>query len=95
MKFQAAIAVALSASSAVALSIPSRAVDVPPSTTEQLFTLELAPGETKQVTEGQKWELHNVSLIPQIRASSANGHRLECISWTLRTTQNCMRKGTT
>jgi hypothetical protein len=67
MKFQCAIAIAiaLSASSAIALSIPSRAVDAPTTTTEQLYTIELAPGETKQVTEAQKWELHNVSLTAE------------------------------
>ena len=53
MKLQSALAIALSASSAFALSIPREEV-------EQLFTLELAPGETKQVTEAEKWELHNV-----------------------------------
>ncbi|KAF2175239.1 Zn-dependent exopeptidase, partial [Zopfia rhizophila CBS 207.26] len=47
-------ALALSASSAVALTIPR---DAPTPTTEQLYTVELAPGETKQVTEEQKWEL--------------------------------------
>jgi leucyl aminopeptidase len=63
MKLQSAFALALSASSALALSIPRGEADAPVSTTEQLFTLELAPGETKQVTEAEKWELHNVSLV--------------------------------
>lgn len=54
MKFQAAIILALSA--AAALAIPTPASNL-------LLTIETAPGETKQVTEEQKWELHNVSLI--------------------------------
>jgi leucyl aminopeptidase len=62
MKFQSALAVVLSASSALTLSIPTREA-APASSTEQLFTVELAPGETKQVTEAEKWELHNVSLV--------------------------------
>lgn len=62
MKLQSALAFALSASSALALSIPKGEVDTPVSTSEQLFTVELAPGETKQVTEAEKWELHNVCL---------------------------------
>jgi leucyl aminopeptidase len=56
MKFQSSFALALSASAALALSIPRREAAA-----EQLFTLELSPGETKQVTEAEKWELHNVS----------------------------------
>jgi leucyl aminopeptidase len=62
MKFQTAFTVVLSASSALALSIPTREA-VPVSSDEQLFTVELAPGKTKQVTEAGKWELHNVSLV--------------------------------
>jgi leucyl aminopeptidase len=57
MKFQSAFTVALSASAALALSIPKRDVS-----TEQVFTIELAPGTTKQVTEAEKWELRKVSL---------------------------------
>ncbi|KAF2036596.1 Zn-dependent exopeptidase [Setomelanomma holmii] len=57
MKFQSSFALALSASAALALSIPKREVS-----TEQLFTLELAPGKTKQVTEAEKWELHNAGV---------------------------------
>ncbi|KAI8935489.1 hypothetical protein NX059_008059 [Plenodomus lindquistii] len=53
MKFQSTFALALSASSALGLSIPKREA------AEQLFTIELAPGETKQVTEAEKWALHN------------------------------------
>jgi leucyl aminopeptidase len=66
MKFQSAVAIALSTSSVLALSIPKRGVDVSIAKTEQLFTLELAPGETKQVTEAEKWELHNVSRVLQM-----------------------------
>lgn len=55
MKFQSTFTLALSASAALARSIPRE--------TEQLFTLELAPGETKQVTEAEKWKLHNVSIL--------------------------------
>jgi leucyl aminopeptidase len=58
MKFQSAFTVALSASAALALSIPKKDVS-----TEQLLTVELAPGITKQVTEAEKWELRKVSLI--------------------------------
>ncbi|KAH7083182.1 hypothetical protein BKA63DRAFT_403780 [Paraphoma chrysanthemicola] len=57
MKFQSSLALALSASAALALSIPKR--EAAP---EQLFTLELAPGETKQVTEAEKWELYNAGV---------------------------------
>jgi leucyl aminopeptidase len=64
MKFQSAVAIALSASSVLALSFPKREVES--TTTEQLFTLELAPGQTKQVTEAEKWELHNVSQLRKI-----------------------------
>ncbi|KAF1939439.1 Zn-dependent exopeptidase [Clathrospora elynae] len=53
MKFQYSIALALSAAAALA---------APTLSTEQLFTLELAPGETKQVTEAQKWELYNAGV---------------------------------
>lgn len=53
MKFQSAIALALSATAALAVPTPA---------TEQLFTIETAPGETKQVTEAQKWELHNAGV---------------------------------
>lgn len=63
MRFQSTLALALSASAALALTIPKREVDTPTPTTEQLFTVELAPGETKQVTEAQKWELHNVRSL--------------------------------
>jgi hypothetical protein len=95
MKFQCAIAIALAASSAIALSIPSRAVDAPTTTNEKLYTLELAPGETKQVTEAQKWELHNVNLTAAFHASSANNSRLECTSWILQTTPNSTKHRTT
>jgi len=61
MKLHPTVALALSASAALALSIPRGEVEAPRSA-EQLFTLELAPGETKQVTEAEKWELYNVSL---------------------------------
>ena len=63
MKFQSTLALALSASAALALTIPTRGVEAEVKTAEQLFTVELAPGETKQVTEAQKWELHNVSRV--------------------------------
>jgi leucyl aminopeptidase len=59
MKFQSAFTIALSASTTFALSIPKRDVN-----TEQLFTVELTPGTTKQVTEAEKWELRKVSLMP-------------------------------
>ncbi|CAO2655597.1 Nn.00g044000.m01.CDS01 [Neocucurbitaria sp. VM-36] len=62
MKLQTTFALALSASAALALSIPKREAEAPTPTTEQLFTVELAPGETKQVTEAQKWELHNAGV---------------------------------
>lgn len=62
MKFQSAFTFALSASSALALSVPKRQTEA----SEQLFTLELAPGETKVVTEAEKWELHNVSLATSL-----------------------------
>ena len=62
MKFQSTIALALSASAALALSIPKGEIEAPRSA-EQLFTLEFAPGETKQVTEAEKWELFNVSPL--------------------------------
>ncbi|KAH8730766.1 hypothetical protein GQ44DRAFT_606123 [Phaeosphaeriaceae sp. PMI808] len=55
MKFQSTLALALSASATFARSIPKRE-------TEQLFTVELAPGETKQITEAEKWELHNAGV---------------------------------
>jgi leucyl aminopeptidase len=58
MKFQSVFAIALSASGAITLSIPKRDVS-----TEQLFTVELAPGQTKQVTEAEKWELRKVSRL--------------------------------
>ncbi|OAK96321.1 Zn-dependent exopeptidase [Phaeosphaeriaceae sp. SRC1lsM3a] len=58
MKFQSAFTFALSASSALALSVPKRQTEA----SEQLFTLELAPGETKVVTEAEKWELHNAGV---------------------------------
>lgn len=60
MKVQSAVAIALSVSRALALSISNRDIDIPAITNEQLFTLELKPGETKQVTEAEKWELFNV-----------------------------------
>jgi leucyl aminopeptidase len=59
MRFQSTLALALSASSALALSVPKRQIDGP-SPSAELFTIELAPGETKVVTEAEKWELHNV-----------------------------------
>jgi leucyl aminopeptidase len=62
MKLSSTLAAVLSATSALALSIPAREA-TPASSAEPLFTVELAPGETKQVTEAQKWELHNVSLV--------------------------------
>lgn len=66
MKFQSTFALALCASASLALSIPKREAEA---ASEQLFTLELAPGETKQVTEAEKWELHGArdseSLTPK------------------------------
>ncbi|KAF2853195.1 Zn-dependent exopeptidase [Plenodomus tracheiphilus IPT5] len=59
MKFQSTFALALSASAALGLSIPKREEEASVKISEQLFTLEFAPGETKQVTEAQKWALHN------------------------------------
>jgi leucyl aminopeptidase len=56
MKLQTAFVAVLSASSALGLSIPTKEA-------EQLFTVELAPGKTKQVTEAGKWELHNVRQV--------------------------------
>lgn len=55
MKFHSTFALALSASATLAATIP-RDIEIQ----EQLFTIETAPGETKQVTEAQKWELLNV-----------------------------------
>ncbi|KAF2843674.1 Zn-dependent exopeptidase [Patellaria atrata CBS 101060] len=51
---------ALMASSAVALTIPTTDVEVEVDTLAErkvLYVIELAPGETKQVTEEEKWEL--------------------------------------
>lgn len=59
MKFQATFALALSASTSIALTVPKRDSGASIKTAEQLFTVELAPGETKQVTEAQKWVLYN------------------------------------
>ena len=47
------------ASSASALALP-----VAESAPEQLYTVEIAPGVTKQVTEAQKWELKKASSSP-------------------------------
>jgi leucyl aminopeptidase len=60
MKVQSAFVLALSVSTALALSISNSDIDVLTAAKEQLFTLELKPGETKQVTEAEKWELFNV-----------------------------------
>ncbi|KAF1911281.1 hypothetical protein BDU57DRAFT_565830 [Ampelomyces quisqualis] len=62
MKLQSTLAIVLSASSALALSISRDGIDASTVAAEQLFTLELAPGETKQVTEAEKWELHNAGV---------------------------------
>jgi leucyl aminopeptidase len=55
---------AVSASSALALTIPARdtatEVGSRAAPTKQLFTIETAPGETKQVTEAEKWALKKV-----------------------------------
>jgi hypothetical protein len=88
MKFQSTITFALSASAALALSIPKRELDVPTPTAEQLFTVELAPGETKQVTEAQKWELHNVRLIRAFDEIYLIDGRRVFTSWTSLTIVN-------
>ncbi|KAH4043345.1 peptide hydrolase [Parastagonospora nodorum] len=62
MKIQSAIALALSVSTALALSISNRGIDVPAVANEHLFTLEIKPGETKRVTEAEKWELFNAGV---------------------------------
>jgi leucyl aminopeptidase len=67
MKVQSAVALALSVSTALALSISNRGIDVPAVASEQLFTLEIKPGETKQVTEAKKWELFNVGKKRQTK----------------------------
>ncbi|KAH9864382.1 hypothetical protein J1614_010316 [Plenodomus biglobosus] len=59
MKYQGAFALALSISVALGASIPKREEETSVKTSEQLFTIELAPGETQEVTEAQKWALHN------------------------------------
>ncbi|ORX95315.1 hypothetical protein BCR34DRAFT_629047 [Clohesyomyces aquaticus] len=56
MKFASAVLV-LSASSAVALTIPRGSTTAPTNTAEKLYTIELGPGEISQATESQKWEL--------------------------------------
>lgn len=86
MKLQSALAIALSASSALALSIPREEADASTEAPEQLFTLELAPGETKQVTEAEKWELHNVSRARQGSLFLTDTFRLASTSWTLQIT---------
>ena len=71
MKIQSAIALALSVSTALALSISNRGIDVPAVANEHLFTLEIEPGETKRVTEAEKWELFNVGK----KRSTKHRHR--------------------
>ncbi|KAF2259425.1 Zn-dependent exopeptidase [Lojkania enalia] len=53
------IALALSAQLAFALTIPKPNVEIetPTRTARTLFTIEFAPGETRDVTETEKWEL--------------------------------------
>lgn len=74
MKLYSAVALALSSTLVLAAPTP---------VTEQLFTIETAPGETKQVTEAQKWELHNVSITIAMFFSYAelNSCRLVFTSW--------------
>ena len=43
------------ASSAITLALPLADGSI-----EELYTIELAPGEIRQVTEAQKWELRKV-----------------------------------
>jgi leucyl aminopeptidase len=63
--------VAASASSTLALTIPTgENVKNRESRAEDLFTIETAPGETREVTEAQKWKLHNVSFPAIILPSS-------------------------
>lgn len=61
-----ALFVTLSATLALARTIPTPTIPRrdPTPTTEELFTIELAPGETKQVTEAEKWELKKVRSYP-------------------------------
>lgn len=47
---------ALAASATTALSVGRREV------TQEQYTIELAPGETKVVTEAEKWELKAVCI---------------------------------
>lgn len=60
MKFCSAFSFTLSVSTVLSLTIP-REASVSPA--EELYTLELAPGKTKQVTEAEKWVLYNVRSL--------------------------------
>ena len=60
MKFRFTFAFTLSVSTVISLTIPREASVA---LAEQFYTLELAPGETKQVTEAEKWVLYNVSSL--------------------------------
>jgi leucyl aminopeptidase len=90
MKLSSTLAAVLSATSALALSIPTREA-APASSAEQLFTVELAPGKTKQVTEAEKWELHNVRLKNRIKFIDTDTSRLVSTSWTSRTMRTSTR----
>ncbi|XPS92192.1 Bacterial leucyl aminopeptidase [Ascochyta lentis] len=59
MRFSSTFALALSASTALALTIPKEATSP---VAEQFYTLELVPGVTKQVTEAGKWDLYNAGV---------------------------------
>lgn len=50
----------------------------------ELFLIELAPGETRVVTEEEKWELKRVLFLsPVLKAGLIIPRRMARTSWTL------------
>ncbi|KAF2733351.1 transferrin receptor [Polyplosphaeria fusca] len=65
----------------------STVIAAPPQQRDRLLTLELAPGETKQVTEAEKWDLikagtHFIDITDYADLHSASANRLQAAAVT-------------
>lgn len=88
MRFSALLALSAAASTFASPALPDQQA---PILNEEKYLIELGPGETRWITEDEKWELKRVSAAPQrqqtaelcVGSPTANVNtRRELTSWT-------------
>jgi hypothetical protein len=83
MKFSAILALSAATSALASPTVPEH-LQQAPLLNEEKFLIELGPGETRWITEDEKWELKRVRIAPSSRDSTEHIMTLSVLTMAVR-----------